>query len=143
LDTTGDPPSLAALSLQVRPWLDDADAKVAVAAASALGNLRDPDAPALFRGALKDATLDVRVRQAILHALAEIEGTRAARVVIQQGANPLLTVDAIQILGKLKDPVALPFLRKIAKSHYNGYTRTEANKAIKLVEPPKKAKPKP
>ncbi len=138
-----DPAAAHLLAVAVRPWLDDEDPKVAVVAARALGKLKDTDSAPLLRGKMEEAGLDVRIKQAILYALTDIEGKGAAALVVAQGSNPLLTVDACQILAILKDPVALPFLRNIVATHYNGYTREEAKKAIKAIEGAQKGAPAP
>ena len=131
------------LAIAVRPWLDDADPKVAVVAARALGKLRDAESAALLRAKMEEGSLDVRIRQAILYALTDLEGKGATALVVAQGKNPLLTVDACQILAILKDPEALPFLRNIVATHYNAYTRGEATKAIKAIEGARKGGPPP
>lgn len=131
-DAGAAPPS--ALTKLVRAALDDADPRVAVAAARTLGHLSEPSAAPVLRERLADGRVDVRIRQALMLALADLEGEAAAAAVIRAGEDPLLTVDAIQILGRLGAAEALPFLRGVVESHYNRYTREEARKAMAAIK---------
>ena len=67
----------------------------------------------------------------------------AVSLTLGECAVPLLTVDACQILATLKDPSVLPWLRNVVQTHYNGYTREEAKKAIKAIEAAQKGAPPP
>lgn len=129
-----DASTAAALAARVAPFIDDADGRVGAEAVRAYASLAPQGAGARLRAELAEAGIDVRVRQALLYALAKVEGRAAAALIAQQGENRLLTVDAVQILGELGNPVALSFLERIAKSHYNGYTRKEARKAADKIK---------
>ena len=55
-----------------------------IVAARALGKLRDAESAALLRAKMEEAGLDVRIRQAILYALTDLEG-KGATVLDQLG----------------------------------------------------------
>lgn len=121
------------LADHVRPHVEHVDASVSAGACAALGRFGDAEDAALLRKRATQAGVDPRVRQAILQALARLEGAASVDVVIALGRDPLLTVDAVQVLGTLKSKKGLPFLRDVARHHYNAYTRSEARKAIARV----------
>jgi hypothetical protein len=124
-----------ALASDVRARVEHPDPVVSTGACRALGRIGGPDDAALLRRvAAGGRRLDPRVRQAIMHAIARLEGTAALDVVLALARDPLLTVDAVQVLGQLKSPRGLPYLERIAQRHYNAVTRAEARKAIARVK---------
>jgi hypothetical protein len=130
---TVEPARPSALAAAVRPFLDHPDPGTQAAACRALGALGDAAAAPLLRAKLDTPGLDVRVRQALLHALAALDGPRAVPLIAREGKDPLLTVDAIQILGRLGSRDAVPFLSEVRRTHYNAYTRRQADEALALI----------
>ena len=131
------------IASRVRLYVEDADASVAAAACRVLGTLGGIEDAALLHQRARARRLDARVKQAIMHGLAELEGEAAVSEIIRVARDPLLTVDAIEILGDIGSPTGLRYLRKIAKRHYNGYTRRAAKDAIKAIGKKSKKKKKP
>ncbi len=126
----------AALAESVRGYVAHADPAVSASACRALGRVGSRVDVALLRQRAAESRVDVRVRQALMHALAKLEGQDAVDVLLALAEDPLLTVDAVQLLGTLKSSAGLPFLRGVARRHYNAYTRGEARKAIAKIARP-------
>ena len=124
-------PSSAVLLL---PLLRHADPLVAVEAARALGANGQPSSAEPLRAMLLPE-VEVRVRRAALKALVQLVGPLAVPDLVRMGADHLLVVDAVQLLGRLgpKAKVGRAFLRKTARSHPMGFAKREAKKALRLV----------
>lgn len=109
----------------------------AAAAVAAVGRLGDHSNSAALRALVddgRDRRLPVRVRQAVMHAVASIEGEDAVDLIVALGHDPLLTVDAIFALGQLRSPRGAEFLEHVAAEHYNAYTRGWARDALGRLE---------
>ncbi|MCB9525477.1 MAG: sulfatase [Myxococcales bacterium] len=140
-------PSASADAIQPHlvPLLDHPDRQVAIAAAEAIAANRRPASAAPLRAALAPA-VDVRLRKAALAALVAVDGAAAVPDLVTQGEDPLLTVDAAELLKTLgpEAKAAVPFLERIRSSHYMGYARRVAQGALEAIEPgrvkPKAAK---
>jgi len=121
------------LAATATPFLEHPDVSVRTAACGALGTVGAENSASLLREQLQIDRRVLRVRQAALRAIAKLEGERAVDLVVELGKDPLLTFDAIEILGQLKSKAGLPFLRDISENHYNRITREAADKAIELI----------
>ena len=82
---------------------------------------------------LDDRSRDARVRQAALHAYASLSPNEAPPILVREGDDPLLTADAVKLLGRLGDERGLAFLDAVAEKHYNAWTRKEAKQAARNV----------
>ncbi len=130
------------LAVSVRVLAKSEDARIRGAAVRALGALRDRSSDAFLRGLMADAKEDPRVRRNAAEALRLVGGVSSIKALVAAGDDPLLTLIVLRQLALLGSPKGLPFLKKIAKSHYNSWFRREAKKAIENIEATKgKAKP--
>src|SRR5262249_54253639 len=115
---------------------------VAVQAVRFLARVDDQESAVTMESLLDNKGLDVRIANALLNAIADLEGKTAADVVLYHAqTSPLLTVQAVRILGRLGNPDALPWLRETQKNHYNQFTRQEAKNAIGRIEKGMSQKP--
>jgi hypothetical protein len=121
------------LAEAVTPFLEHRDVSVRAATCRALGTVSVENSARLLREQLQIDRRAIRVRQAALRALAKIEGERAIPLVVDLGEDPLLTYDAITILGQLRSKAGLPFLRDVSENHYNRITRDAADIAIRKI----------
>lgn len=119
---------------RVLALLDHEDITLRLAAERAAGRVGGPALSARVRLGLEQTGVDLRERQALLHAIAKIDGKRAVPLVLEIGRDPLFTLDAVTILSTLRDPAGLPFLREVAQGNRAGWTRGRATKAIKAIE---------
>jgi len=132
--TTDPGTDVSGLTALVRPWLDTTSQTTVAKAANALATLRDPELGARLRNKIHDTSFDLRTRQTFMHALADVEGNAAVPVIVDLGKNPLLALDAIRIVSRLKSKEALPFLKSVSSTHYDGYTRSEAGSASREIQ---------
>ncbi len=124
----------AALATVVRPLLAHSEPRVRAMAIRAMGGLSSRvDAP-LIRKTLADFAEDPRVRRESASALAEIEGADAVEDLIAAANNASMEVIVVRQLTAIGSDKGLPFLRKIAASHYNAYLRREATRSIARIE---------
>jgi len=87
---------------------------------------------ALLEASLADT--DQRVRQTALTAIAAIQGDGAVPRIIQLSKrDPLLTVDAINLLGRRGTRPALDYLRELAERHPNRVLRKRSAEAARKV----------
>jgi hypothetical protein len=121
------------LAEAVTPLLGHRDVSVRAAACRALGTIGLEDSARILREQVQIERRAIRVRQAALHAIAKIEGEQAIPLIVELGQDPLLTFDAIKILGHLKSKAGLPFLRNVSENHYNRITRDAADRAIEKI----------
>ena len=82
----------------------------------------------------------IRVKQAALQAFAKIEGAAAIPDIVRWAEDPLLTVDAIDLLRSIGSADGLPYLKKVAAGHYNHLIRGRAQAAVDKIHARNKAK---
>lgn len=124
----------AMLARALIPIVDSDDAELARNAVIALGLVGDPKEHAeVLRSRALDTTRPARVRQAMLRALVSIEGKEATMLIVELGNDPLLTLDAVQALGDLRDARAVPFLKEVQRSHSFYYTRDNAQLSLDKI----------
>ena len=123
------------LRRQARRFLEHPESFARIAALRTAAHLGDdlavPAIEAFVRGEGAD---DVRVRQAAIHALASLRGEAAVDAIAKAGEDIILTLDALKALKKIKSPKALPFMKNVAKNHYNWIIRKYAKAAVKSIE---------
>lgn len=76
----------------------------------------------------------IRVKQAALQAFGKIEGAAAIPDIVRWAEDDLLTVDAIDLLRNIGSTDGLPFLKKVAASHYNHLIRARAKAAVDKIK---------
>jgi HEAT repeat protein len=105
--------------------LDDADSKVVVAAAEALGTLKDSLATRrLIRHLEKDSTpAELEVCRAAAIALGQIADRRAVPALIAALQRPKLAAVAAEALGNIGDIAAVGPLLEFLRSHRDGDLR--------------------
>ena len=128
----------------IRPAMGTTDPAVAVKAIRFLAKHKDPEAAALMKNLLVDKTRDVRILNALLIGVADLEGPNAAATIMEHGKSRLLTVEAARVLGRIGNPEAIPWLTDVQQNHYNQFTREQARAAIEKINkanPQKKVGP--
>jgi hypothetical protein len=128
-----DPGPKERLGAALAAYVDHPDTTLSAAAIRALGRLRYQPVAASLHARADQPGAPVRVRQALVHALAAIEQEDATPAIIELGADPLLAFDAVQALQPLADDRALPFLDEVAKTHAMADIRREAKSAAAAV----------
>lgn len=118
----------------VRPAMANPDPAVAVRAIRFLAKMGDQGSGPTMEALLDTKERDVRIYNALLVAIADVEGSSAVKVILAHADRPLLTVEACRQLGKIGNPEAVPWLRNIQKTHYNPFTRDNARIAADKIE---------
>jgi len=122
-----------ALARQAEAYLPHTDMALRRAAAAALTTVGDATSLPLLQPGLVDP--EQRVRQRVLAAFAAIEGDAAVPRIIDHGKrDPLLTMDAIKLLGERSTPAALGYLQQLSADHPNRVLRKRAKAAARKVE---------
>jgi Sulfatase/HEAT repeats len=124
----------APLLVSVRALARSEDARIRAAAVRALGGLADRSSTELLKARLADQLEDPRVRRNAAIALRLAGGESSVSPLVAVAEEPLLTIIVLRQLAALGSRKGLPFLRKIAKTHYNSWFRREARKAIDDIE---------
>lgn len=145
----GDIKSRKPLESTVRPFLDHPEGGVRAMAIRALGGLKAKDDVERVRAILRDLEQDPRVRREAASALVAMAGEDAIDELIAATNTASMEVIVVRELTKLGSKKALPYLREIAKSHYNSYLRREATRSVAKIEgrgskkPARPTQPKP
>jgi HEAT repeat protein len=131
-----DPPRggrMARFATQASGFLESPSPLLQIRAAKVLGRLRAEDSVPALAAVARDGTRGVRVRQAALLAVVAIERKDAVPLVVELGDDPMLTVDAIDILRDLESSDGLRFLRRVQETHYNSLVRKRAEHAAQAI----------
>lgn len=138
----GDLKSRKPLESAVRPFLDHSEGGVRAMAIRALGGLKSNSDADRVRAMLRDLEQDPRVRREAASALIAMQGEDAIEELIAATNTASMEVIVVRELTKLGSKKALPYLREIAKSHYNSYLRREATRSIAKIEGKPAKKPR-
>ena len=115
-----------------RELLGHHSVRVQVHAIETAGKFRDAEAFAAIEGLVASGA--IRVRQAALHALAAIDPERSVDLIVEAGADENLVLDAVRALQATRSERAIPYVRKVWKTHYNSIIRSHAGTALKKLK---------
>jgi hypothetical protein len=133
-----------ALLQAARKLMAHEDPRIRTAAVRVLGVFEDHDAIDLARERMLDRNEDLRVRRESATTFTALAGAAAIDDLIELSDDREMTTFAVRNLKSIGTAEVVPFLRKIAKEHYNNYLRREARKGADAIEKKLgKTKPKP
>lgn len=123
-----------ALLLAARKLMAHADPRIRTAAVRVLGVFEDEGAIDLARERMLDRNEDLRVRRESASTFTALAGEAAIDDLIVLSDDREMTTFAVRNLKTIGTAEVVPFLRKIAKEHYNNYLRREARKGADAIE---------
>ncbi len=133
-----EPAFRAALERKVLPLLEHESDWVGVSAARALGAVGGPAArgklEAMLDGEEAAPALLARWVEAVIVALARLDGPGMTPQLVEWGKDPKRLFPVINVLERVGDQRAAPFLESIAADHKNPWMRRSARSALKAVQ---------
>lgn len=123
-----------ALLAAARKLMTHDDPRIRTAAVRVLGVFEDDSAIDLARARMLDPEEDLRVRRESATTFTALAGEAAIDDLILLSEDKTMTTFAVRNLKNIGTAEVVPFLRKIAKEHYNNYLRREARKGADAIE---------
>lgn len=126
-----DDPIAKNIAVLLRASLDHPDPEIVNGTIRALAALKSTESVPDIRA--RAGHPSIRVRQAVLLAIAQLEGEAALTDIETWGKDPMLTWDAVAVLGRF-GAIGLPFLRTVERTNGNRFLRAQARSTIANVE---------
>lgn len=119
---------------QVVTYLNHRDLGVALNATQALAALQYHAVVPLLRKNIADATIDDRIRSAMLVAIGKLGSKDDADIIFQVSKDHTLTYAAVDALGNIEGDDAREYLTSISKTHPYATVRMAAKRVLKRRE---------
>ena len=110
------------------------DLEVERAACYAMEAIRSKNVVPMFRSRLTEPDLEVRLKKSVLYGLMKLQGEESVDILIKAAEDPVVMLHVILLLRKIRSEKAVPFLKKVAATHYNEYTWASAKRAQKWIK---------